>query len=130
MGKTEYCTLSVKLRNMSSSLPFSGNSSVPAKASPLPSVMNFTFALRNSETWETAFNFTIFGKENLMENSFTIDSLVIGGVSYDVMLKSFSDANRGFYYQFFFELWFQDEQQGVSYFSGVWVSSAILRISE
>jgi hypothetical protein len=130
MGKTEYCTLAVKLRNMASPLPFTGNSSVPARASPLPSIMNFAFAQRNNETWETAFTFTIFGKENPTENSITIDSLVVNGAFYNVMLESFSDADSGFFCQFFFELWLQDEQQGMASFSGVWVSSPILRIGE
>lgn len=127
MGKTENCTLAVKLRNMVSPLPFTGNSSVPARASPLPPIMNFTFALANNETWERAFTFTVFGEENLAENSITLDMLAIDGASYSVMVKSFSDADSGFLYQFFFELWFQDEQQGMV-FSGVWVSSPILRI--
>jgi len=130
MGVTKYCTLAVKLRNMASPLPFTGNSSVPAKASPSPSIMNFTFALRNNETWESAFNFTIFGEENPMENSIAIDSLIVNGAFYGVMLESFSDVDSGFFCQFFFELWFQDEQQGASSFSGVWVSSPILRIGE
>ena len=130
MGKTEYCTLAVKLRNMSSSLPLSGNSTVQAKASSVPSLMKFNFALRNNETWETAFNFMIFGEENMTENSITINSLVVDGVFYDITLKSFSDANSRLFYQFFFELWLQDEQQSTPYFSGVWISSPFLEIGE
>lgn len=126
MGKTEYCTLAVKLRNMSFLLPFSGNSSTPAKASSLPSVMKFTFTLRNNQTWETAFNFRIRG--NLTESSITIDSVVINGASYNVDMKSFLDADAGPYFQFFFELWLQDEQHESSYFSGVWASSPLLEM--
>jgi hypothetical protein len=129
MGKTEYCTLAVKVRNMSSLLPLSGNSSVQPKASPLPSVVNFTFALRHNETWETAFDFKIVGGENLMEDSITIDTLIINGNVYDVALKLFSDANSGFCCQFFFELLLRDDQQGISHFSGVWVSSPFMRIT-
>ena len=130
MGVTEYCTLIVKLRNMASPLPFAGNSSVPARASPLPSIMNFAFALRNNETWETEFTFTIFGQENPIENSITVDSLNINGAFYNVVLESFSDADSGFLCQFFFELWLRDGSQVTPAFSGVWVSSPILRIGE
>lgn len=127
-GKTENCTLTVKLRNMDLPLPFAGNSSAPARASPLPPIMNFTFALRNNETWETAFTFTIFGRKNPTKNSITIDSQVVNGAFYNVMLESFSDGDSGFLCQFFFELWFQDEGQDTYSFSGIWVSSPILRI--
>lgn len=130
MGKTENCTLTVKLRSMDSLLPFAGNSSVPARASPLPSIMNFTFALQNNETWETAFTFAIFGKEVPTENGISVDSLVVNGAFYDIALELFSDADSGFLCQLFFELWFRDERQGMSSFSGVWVSSPILRIGE
>jgi hypothetical protein len=128
MGKQEDCLLLVKLRNMSSPLPFSGNSSLPAESSSLPQILNFSFALENNQTWEMPFNFTINGEENLASNSVTVNSLVIDNSFYNTTLKSIADSNSEIRYQFFFELWLKDQGQSSYLFSGIWVSSPFLRI--
>ncbi|MCJ7634622.1 hypothetical protein MUP77_19800 [Candidatus Bathyarchaeota archaeon] len=128
MGKQEDCLLLVKLRNMSSSLPFSGNSSLPAESSSLPYILNFSFALENNEMWEMPFNFTINGEENLASNNVTVNSLVIDNSFYNYSLKSISDSDSEIRYQFFFELWLKDQGQNSYLFSGIWVSSPFLRI--
>jgi hypothetical protein len=128
MDRQEDCLLLVKLRNISSSLPFSGNSSFPAKSSFLPCILNFSFTLENNQMSEMPFNFVINGEKNLASNNVTISSLVINNYFYNMTVNSNLDQDSEIRFQFFYELWLKDPSQNDYLFSGIWVSSPFLRI--
>lgn len=124
MGKSESCVLIVKLRNTTQPVPVTST----ATPSDLPTLESYSFSLKEGEKWASQFDFSIFG--NFSSNSFSIQQITINNVSISPVLHADYDAvSNGFQFQFIYELWFL-ENSGGSYFSGVWVSSPFLNITQ
>jgi uncharacterized membrane protein len=101
LGHSGYYRVCVKFRNETQPLPVDSN----ATPSVLPTLYEFDFFVRDSETWETPLNFTITNAER-SNNFLTLKSLSIDEVTFFVNSYSYWDTVRGgFYYQLFFELW-------------------------
>lgn len=124
MGKSEDCILIVKLRNTTQPVPVTSNMA----PSDLPMLKNYSFSLENGQQWGQQINFTIFGQN--LNNSFLIQQITIGNVSVSLTLQAGWDAiGKGYYCQFIYELWLLNKDSSL-YFSGVWVSSPLLNITQ
>jgi len=124
MGKSENCILMVKLRNTTQPVPITSN----ATPSGLPTIDSYSFSLENGDQWEKQFNFTIFG--GFSNNSFMIQQITINNSSVSPGLQiNWDTVNNGFNFQFIYELWFLEDSGG-PYFSGVWVSSPFLNVTQ
>ncbi len=125
MGKLQYCSIVVKFRNLSSPPPVSANATVQSKASPLHPIMSFSLVLTNNETWVTPFNFKFLWEGNI-DNSYTINSVVINDQSYNLTEPIQNGNLQNSSYQFLFELWTKNTPEENYNFSGIWVSSPFL----
>jgi hypothetical protein len=125
MGQFEYCSILVKLRDLSSSIPFSGNASDAPKPSSLKPIMNLDFSLEDKEIWESPFSFN-FQTSAVNNESYTVGSVIINGQSYTLPNPISSQIIQTPYYQFLYELWTKNASQTEYSFSGIWVSSPFL----
>jgi len=101
MGDLECYSVRVKLRNQSEPSPDS-EAGLPSSLEP---IFEYRVFLTNNATWEKEFSFS-FEDISFESNVSRVTRLSIGG--YDVNVSKvavWDDANSGFYYQLFFELW-------------------------
>ena len=101
MGGLEYYAVYVKLRNQSEPLP-DPEAGLPSSLEP---IFQYRIFLMDNATWEREFSFS-FEDVSFEGNVSRVSRLSING--YDVSVNKvavWDDANSGFYYQLFFELW-------------------------
>jgi len=101
MGGLEYYSVYVKFRNQSEPLPDSVNA-VPSVLEP---VFGYSVFLRDNATWEKEILFSFDGV-SFKGNVSKVSRVLIDGYAVDVdKVAVWDEANTGFYYQLFFELW-------------------------
>jgi len=101
MGDLEYYSVYVKFRNQSEPLPDSVNA-VPSVLEP---VFEYRFFLRDNATWEKEVLFSFEGV-SFEGNVSRVSRVLIDGYAVNVdKVAVWDEANTGFYYQLFFELW-------------------------
>jgi len=101
MGGLEYYSVYVKFRNQSEPLPDSVNA-VPSVLEP---VFEYSVFLRDNATWEKEILFSFDGV-SFKGNVSKVSRVLIDGYAVDVdKVAVWDEANTGFYYQLFFELW-------------------------
>lgn len=101
MGEFEYYSIRVKLRNKSEPLPDS-EAGLPSSLEP---IFEYRVFLTNNATWEKEFSFSfedVFFEDKVSR----VSRISINGYHVNVnKVAIWDDANSGFYYQLFFELW-------------------------
>lgn len=96
MGASAYYVCYVKFRNQTEPLP----NATTGTASPLPPLYEYRIAIEDGKSWEGPVAFSLSGNQTL------VDSLVINGVAFSVNEHAdWDNADQGYYYQLFFELW-------------------------
>jgi uncharacterized membrane protein len=101
MGSSEYYTCYVKLRNLSEPLP---NSTLGTPSS-LPVLYEFKAFIQDGQTWETPLTFKV-NSLNFSNKESQIQSITINGDEFAVNKTAVWNAeNKGYYYDFFIELW-------------------------
>ena len=104
MDCLEYYAVYVKFRNRSESSP----SNMNGTASILEPVFEYRVFLRENDVWEKDVLFS-FENVSFAGNFCKVSNFVIDGHVFDVdKLVMWSEENRGFYLQLFFELWIYD----------------------
>lgn len=104
MGGLRYYLVYVKLRNQTEPLP---NSTV-GLPSVLEPVFEYRALLRNNETWNRTVSF-VFTDVHFEGNISRVSRILIDGCGVAVdEVDVWDNANNGFYYQLFFELWIYD----------------------
>ena len=117
-----YYLVKAKLRNEAQPPP----DALKDEPSPLPSIYEFRFFLENGKTWETWFNFSVrdasFSEESCLVKTITVNGMPIQ-MDVTAVLNS---VKKGFYYQWFFELWlFDSGTQSLRYhgrFVAIWLN--------
>lgn len=122
LGYSAYYRIFVKFRNQTQPLPTASD----ATPSPLPTLYEYDFFVRDSQIWETLLNFKILDTESL-NNYLIVKNLSIN----DVPIRSdgflaWDNVTNGFYYQLFLELWlYSVTSQTFLYhnrFVGIWLN--------
>jgi hypothetical protein len=117
MGELECYSVRVKLRNQSEPSPGS-ETGLPSSLEP---IFEYRVFLINNSTWEKEFSFS-FEAVSFEGNVSRVSRLSISG--YDVNVSKvgvWDDANSGFYYQLFFELWIYNATVSGFQFHNRWV---------
>jgi len=113
-----YYLLKAKFRNETQPLP----DALKSEPSSLPSFYEFRFFLENGETWETWFNFSV-RDASFSQQSCVVKRIVVNGVPLSVNVTLLlNPIKKGFYYQFFFELWLYDSATQSFRYHGRFVS--------
>jgi hypothetical protein len=101
MGHFEYYSIRVKLRNQSDPSPDSGDG-LPSSLEP---IFEYRVFLINNGTWEREFSFSF--EDVFFEGDVSrVSRISISGYHVNMSkVAAWDDANSGFYYQLFFELW-------------------------
>ena len=101
MGCLEYYMVYVKIRNQTEPLP----DTVNGTPSVLEPIFEYRAFLKDNAMWEREVSFSL--KSVSFEGNFCkVSNFVIDGHVFDVdKLAMWSEENRGFYLQLFFELW-------------------------
>ena len=102
LGDSSYYIIYAKFRNQAEPLP--------DRAAGLPSSLEPVFEYRvflgDNETWEKEVTFSV-GEVSFREGTCRVSRILIDGNSVDVDKVAVRDeADGGFYYELFFELWF------------------------
>jgi len=122
LNEQAYYLVKVKFRNETQPLP----DALKGEPSPLPPLYEFRFFLRNGETWETWFNFSV-RDASFSQQSSIIKTIVVNGTPIPMNVTSLlNPVKKGFYYQWFFELWLYDSgTQSLRYherFVSIWLN--------
>lgn len=101
MGRAEYYSIQLKIRNQSDPLP---ENSIGFLSS-LPAVCEYRLFLQNDATWEKELSFALSDVSFERETS-RISTIFIDGYPVDVdKIALLDEENNVFYYELFFELW-------------------------
>jgi uncharacterized membrane protein len=101
LGSSSYYRCSVKVRNETGPLP----DTVLGIPSPLPTLYEYKFFLRDETYWETPLTFTV-NELTLINGVSYLSSVTINGKEVQVNQYSAWNSNKtGYYYGLFVELW-------------------------
>ena len=122
LGSSAYYVVSVKLRNQSGPLP----NATAGTASLLPALYEYRVFLQDGKTWEAPVAFAFSGV-SFVENQSLVETVVINDVAFGIAaLALWDEANNGYYYQLFMELWIceveSEEMEYHNRFVGIWLN--------
>jgi len=125
MGEPAYYVVYVKFRNQSQPLP---NASV-SSPSPLAPLYEFQAFVEDDGSWEEQVNFTLLDF-SVGSNCTFVGHLSVNDVVFEGNRKATWDSGyKGFFYQFFFELWKYDDAvsrfQYHNRFVGIWLNMTL-----
>jgi hypothetical protein len=118
LGSSAYYVMYVKFRNETEPLP-NATSGVPSVLAPL---YEYRLFLEDNGTGEVPLNFS-FSNVSFYGGQSTVGNLTINGVTFGVDKSvSWDEADSGYYYQLFMELWIYDEATNMFVFHNRFVS--------
>ncbi len=101
LGSSAYYVCYVKLRNETQSFP----NDTTASPSSLTSLYEYRALIQDGENWTSILNFS-FSNVSISNNQSLVQSITINDIKLDVnKIAQFDQANNGYYYQLFVELW-------------------------
>jgi len=117
MSKLAYYKNYAKFRNSTEHLP----DITLGEPSSLGSIFEYTFFLRNNETWEQEFSFSFEGV-SFEGNVSRISKILVGSNAVDInKMAAWNETSNSYYFQLFFELWIYNPAVSDFQFHNRWV---------
>lgn len=111
VGSSAYYVSNVKLRNQDEPLP----NSTAGTSSPLASLYEYRVFLADGESWEAPLTLSV-GDVTVSGSTLSVGRVILNGVEVEVDKQAgWDQANSGFYFEVFAELWRYDAVGGMSF---------------